>query len=169
MWPLSRNNADERIFVYRGQAFLGLRDYENAIRDFTEANDIVPGVADIWLARTHALSGDEEKALSFLKNHLESGFRLPEDSIRKDPAFRNMQASQGWDALWEKNWYSPEEKAAAEAVYYIRKGLPEKAVTLLDAEIGRSDSPASLYMLRGEANYHTRELCCSHCRLHLST
>jgi tetratricopeptide (TPR) repeat protein len=148
-----RNNADERIFVYRGQAFLGLRDYENAIRDFTEANDIVAGVADIWLARTHALSGDEDKALSFLSSHLESGFRLPEDSIRKDPAFRNMQASQGWDSLWEMNWYSPEEKAAAEAVYYIRKGLPEKAVTLLDAEIGRSNSPAGLYMLRGEANY----------------
>jgi tetratricopeptide (TPR) repeat protein len=148
-----RNNADERIFVYRGQAFLGLRDYENAIRDFTEANDIVAGVADIWLARTHALSGDEDKALSFLNSHLESGFRLPEDSIRKDPAFRNIQASQGWDALWEKNWYSPEEKAAAEAVYYIRKGFPEKAVTLLDVEIGRSDSPAGLYMLRGEANY----------------
>jgi len=39
---IARNNADERLFLYRGQALLGLRDYENAIRDFNEANEIVP-------------------------------------------------------------------------------------------------------------------------------
>ena len=150
---IARNNADERLFLYRGQALLGLRDYENAIRDFNESNEIVPGSADIWLARVNALSGDQDQALSFLAKHLGSAFRLPEDSIRKDPAFRDLQTDPGWFSLWEKSWYSEEEKTAAEVAYYLRKGRPVEAISLLDAEIGKSPSAAGWYTLRGEANY----------------
>jgi tetratricopeptide (TPR) repeat protein len=150
---IARNNSDDQLFVYRGRVSLQLRDYENAIRDFSEANEIVPGVSDIWLARTYALSGNQDKALSFLKSHLTSVYRLPEDSIKKDPAFDALQTSQGWFSLWDKDWYSDEEKAGVEVAYNLRKGHPEKAISLLDAEIGKSPSSAELLTLRGEVNF----------------
>jgi tetratricopeptide (TPR) repeat protein len=150
---ISRNNADERLFICRGQVSMGLKDYENAIRDFNEANEILPGVSDIWLARAYSLAGDQARALSFLKSHLSSGFRLPEDSIKKDPAFDRIQNSQGWYSLWEQEWYNDEEKTSSDVAYDVRKGFQDKAMSQLDAEIGRSPSGAGLFMLRGEVNY----------------
>ena len=132
---ISRNNADERLFLYRGRVLLELKDYENAIKDFSEANDIIPGIGDIWLAKANALAGDADKALAFLKSHLSSDFRLPEDSIKKDRAFEDLHASQGWYALWEQEWYNDQEKAAKEVAYYVKKNQPDKAISCLDEEI----------------------------------
>jgi len=152
---IARNNADERLFIYRGRAYLRLKEYENALRDFNEANEIVPGIADIWLARAYALAGDGDQALSFLTSHLASNYRLPEDSIKKDPAFDNLQNSLGWSALWEKEWYNDQERAGGEVAYYIRKGIPDKAITVLDAEILKTPGEAGLLTMRGEVYYTT--------------
>jgi tetratricopeptide (TPR) repeat protein len=152
---IARNNADERLFICRGQVLLQLKDYGNAISDFNEANDILPGVSDIWLSRTYALSGDQDKALAFLKSHLGSSFRLPEDSIKKDPAFDRLLTSQGWYSLWEKEWYDDEDRAVAEVAYYQRKGNPDKALEILDAGIRKSPGSARLMTLRGEVNFTT--------------
>ncbi len=147
---ISRNNADERLFLYRGRVFLELKDYENAIRDFNEANEIIPGIGDIWLAKASALSGDADKALAFLKSHLSSDFRLPEDSIKKDRAFEGLHASQGWYGLWEQDWYNDQEKAAREVTYYLKKSQPEKAVSYLDEEIAKPQAGAGVFALRGK-------------------
>jgi tetratricopeptide (TPR) repeat protein len=147
---ISRNNADERLFLYRGRVLLQLKDYENAISDFNEANEIIPGIGDLWLAKASALSGDGDKALAFLKSHLSSDFRLPEDSIKKDRAFEDLHASQGWYALWEKEWYTDQEKAAGEVTYYLKKSEPDKAVTYLDEEISKLQASPRLFALRGK-------------------
>jgi tetratricopeptide (TPR) repeat protein len=152
---IARNNADERLFIMRGQVSLLLKDYESAIGDFNEANDILPGVSDIWLSRAYALAGDQDKALAFLKSHLASSYRLPEDSIKKDPAFDRLLTSQGWYSLWEKEWYNDEDLAVAEVAYYQRKGFPDKAMELLDAGIRKSPNSAGLLTLRGEVNFTT--------------
>jgi tetratricopeptide (TPR) repeat protein len=147
---ISRNNADERLFLYRGRVLLGLKDYENAIRDFTEANDIIPGIGDIWLAKAHALAGESDKALAFLKSHLASEFRLPEDSIKQDPAFGDLHASQGWYSLWEQEWYNDQEKAAREVAYYVKKNQADKAVSYLDEEVSKPQATPGLFALRGK-------------------
>jgi tetratricopeptide (TPR) repeat protein len=147
---ISRNNADERLFLYRGRVLLGLRDYENAIKDFSEANEIIPGIGDIWLAKANALAGDADKALAFLKSHLSSDFRLPEDSIKKDPAFESLHTSQGWYALWEQEWYDDQEKAVKEVGYYLKKSQPEKAISYLNDEITKPQASAGLFALRGK-------------------
>jgi tetratricopeptide (TPR) repeat protein len=147
---ISRNNADERLFLYRGRVLLGLRDYENAIKDFSEANEIIPGIGDIWLAKANALAGDADKALAFLKSHLSSDFRLPEDSIKKDPAFESLHTSQGWYALWEQEWYDDQEKAVKEVGYYLKKSQPEKAISYLNDEITKPQASAGLFAFRGK-------------------
>jgi tetratricopeptide (TPR) repeat protein len=147
---ISRNNADERLFLYRGRVLTELKDYENAIKDFSEANEIIPGIGDIWLAKANALAGNADRALAFLKSHLSSDFRLPEDSIKKDPAFEELHASQGWYALWEQDWYNDQEKAGKEVAYYLKKTQPEKAISYLDDQITKPQASPVLFALRGK-------------------
>jgi tetratricopeptide (TPR) repeat protein len=155
---ISRNNADERLFLYRGRVLLELKEYDNAIKDFSEANEIIPGIGDIWLAKANALAGNADKAISFLKSHLSSDFRLPEDSIKKDHAFESLHTSQDWYALWEKDWYNDQEKAGKEVSYYIRKSQPDKAISYLDEQVAKPQAGPALFALRGkvylrEGNY----------------
>jgi len=147
---ISRNNADERLFLYRGRVLMGLRDYENAIRDFSEANEIIPGIGDFGLARAYALSGDEGKALASLKSHLSSDFRLPEDSINRDRAFENLHTSKEWYALWEQDWYNDHEKAGKEVSWYLKKNQPDQAISYLDEEISKSQVSPEMFALRGK-------------------
>lgn len=148
-WAISRNNADDRFYLARGEVYLLMKDYDRAKTDFEEANEILPGVADIWLARMYAVTGNAGKAAEMLRLHLQSPFRLPEDSIRRDPSFNGIQDSSEWFSLWDKDWYSPEEKTMAEAAYFLKKSQPEKALSLVDAALQSSSSAAGLYNQRG--------------------
>jgi tetratricopeptide (TPR) repeat protein len=148
-----RNNADEQLYIKRGISLLQFNETERAIADFTEANIINPQVADIWLARSYAITEDYDKALSFLRSHLNSTFRLPEDSIKKDPAFDKLQETPDWHSLWQKDWYSSTEKVISEAEYYIRKRQFDQAISLLDEEISRDPSEQALLLTRGNVHY----------------
>jgi tetratricopeptide (TPR) repeat protein len=151
---ISRNNADERFFIQRGEVFMASGDFENAIKDFNEADILYPGVSNIWLARAYSLSGETDKAVSFLRSHLESDFRLPEDSIKKDPAFDRLQTTIAWELLWDQEWYSNEEKAVAEAEYYNRKQLYDEALAVLNKEIARNPSSKLLISSRGKVYFN---------------
>jgi tetratricopeptide (TPR) repeat protein len=148
-WAISRNNADDRLFLARGEVYLMMKDFERAKTDFEEANEILPGVADIWLARVYGQTGNAGKATEMLRQHLQSPFRLPEDSIRRDPSFDGIQDSPEWFSVWDKDWYTPDEKAMAEAAYYMRRSQPEKALSLVDVALQSSSSAAGLYNQRG--------------------
>ena len=125
---ISRNNSDEQLYIKRGASLLNLNQTDQAISDFTEANQINPGVADIWLARAYARTNDPVKALQFLKSHLNSPFRLAEDSIRKDPAFEKLRETPGWFTLWQQDFYTAGEKVMADAEYYVKKKQYDQAV-----------------------------------------
>jgi tetratricopeptide (TPR) repeat protein len=147
---ITRDNADERLFIHRGDAFLKLDNPEQAIKDYNEANEINPGVADLSLARVYAMEGDAVKAVSCLKNHLESPFRIAEDSIKKDPAFNRIQESAEWQNLWQNEWYNDSEKSVADAKYYLRKTNLDQAISVLD-EAARKD-PNNTMVLLARAN-----------------
>jgi tetratricopeptide (TPR) repeat protein len=146
------NNASERTYLKRGEAFVRTGAYEKAIMDFEEANQIYPGVSEFWLAKTYALSGDQARAIGHLKSHLSSDFRLSEDSIKKDPDFDNLQQSNEWYALWEREWFTAEEKAAADVAYYMKKGMPDKALDLMNNEIAASPGSVKLLINRGKVS-----------------
>jgi tetratricopeptide (TPR) repeat protein len=152
-YAITRNNADENLFIKRGEALMKLKDFNRAEDDFREANMIYPGVADLWLARCYALTGKQEEAITFLTSHLKSEFRIPEDSIKKDQAFDNLQTSAEWDALWQKEWYSDEEKLAAELSYYSRKKQYDEAGSLLSEQLAKTPDNKDLYSLRGKLAY----------------
>jgi tetratricopeptide (TPR) repeat protein len=141
------------LFMKRGEAHLKQMDYEAAEKDFREANLIYPGVADLWLARCFALSGDQQQAITFLTSHLNSEFRAPEDSIKKDRAFDDLQTSDAWYNLWEKDWYTEDEKLTAEIHYYCRKEQYEQAEALINSQLTSSPENSVLYSLRGKTDY----------------
>jgi tetratricopeptide (TPR) repeat protein len=147
---ISHNNADEQLFIKRGMALLHQKDFDGATSDFKEANLIYPGMADIWLSRSYALSGDYGNAVALLKSHLQSEFRLPEDSIKRDPAFDGLQTTVEWDALWQQDWYNREEKIAGEADYFCKKKLFEQANSLVSEAIAASPDNKLFLALRGK-------------------
>jgi tetratricopeptide (TPR) repeat protein len=150
---IMHNNADEQLYMKRGAAYLKNKDTEKALADFNEANLINPGIADLWLARAYAISNDQVQAIIYLKKHLNSPFRLPEDSIKKDKLFDNLQVTPEWHSLWQQDWYNPTEKIAAEANYYANRKQYDKALALLDDEMAKSPMDASLTFLRGKINF----------------
>jgi tetratricopeptide (TPR) repeat protein len=152
-YAITRNNADEQLFIKRGEAHLKLKEFDRAGEDFSEANVIYPGVADIWLARCYALAGDKGKAITFLTGHLKSEFRLPEDSIKQDHAFDELQASPEWHAIWQNEWYSDEEKVEAELGYYSKKKRFDEAGSLLAGELSKNPNSKVLYSIKGKLAY----------------
>lgn len=152
-FAISRNNSDEQLFIKRGEARMRQRDFVQAEEDFREANLIYPGVADLWLARCYALAGEKGKALTFLASHLNSEFRVPEDSIKKDQAFDEIQTSAEWYALWQKEWYTDEEKLASELSYYSRKNLFDEGNILLSDQLTKNPDSKVLYSLKGKMAY----------------
>ncbi len=148
---IDRNNADYRLFIRRGASFLKAKETTRALADFNEANLIFPGSADLWLAKAYALAGDQGNAIRSLKSHLESPFRLPEDSIRKDPDFDELQETAEWHSLWQNNWYDDADKIAAEARYYTSKKQYDKAIVILDDGLSKHVASENLAFARGKA------------------
>ncbi len=147
---ISRNNSDENLYIRRGQALLNDHDTEKAIADFNEANLIHPNSANIWLARAYAMDGNEAEAIKFLREYLKSDFKLGEDSIKKDPAFKLLRGSSEWMALWENDWYSDAEKSIADARYYARGKQTDQAISVLDNALSKNPENTALMAERGK-------------------
>lgn len=150
---IERNNADYRLFIRKGVSLLKTNETERARADFDEANIIYPGCADLWLAKAYALAGDQVNAIRLLKNHLNSPFRLPEDSIRKDPYFDQIQEAAEWYSLWQNSWYDDAEKTIAEAHYYSTRKQYDKAIALLDDGLRKDMGNTKLTFARGKVFY----------------
>jgi tetratricopeptide (TPR) repeat protein len=150
---ITRNNSDDSYYLKRGEAYYKMGDYGKAIEDFNEANDIIPDIADLWLAKAFAGEHNFPKSITALKNHLSSTFRLPEDIIKKDSAFDVLQNTDDWFTLWQNDWYSAEEKTEADVNYYVKKGQFTEALDLADKSISGSPANPVLYALRARTNF----------------
>jgi tetratricopeptide (TPR) repeat protein len=147
---ISRNNSDYGLYIKRGSALLKLSETESALADFNEANIILQHSADIWLARAYAQQGDLNNSILWLRNHLKSSFKLPEDSIKKDPSFDGIQSDPEWYALWQEEWYDDTEKVKADALFYMKRKQYEEAISRLDEEIPENEDNNALLLLRGK-------------------
>ena len=145
---IERNNADERYYLGRAEALYELGKFEQAGKDYDEANSIAPESGDLGLARVFTATGDDEKAFYYLKRHLQSDYRLSAAAITKDPAFTPLHEKDAWYDLWQQDWYNEFEKASAEVDYYLRKKDPEGALEYLNNNIGSFQKEAKYYALR---------------------
>ena len=84
-------HEDYRLLVGRGEAYMISGQTGAAIRDFSAANGLVRGSGYLGLARAYVFENDFEKAVSSLRHHLESDFKIPRRDILTDPAFEKLE------------------------------------------------------------------------------
>ncbi|NJK87640.1 MAG: hypothetical protein HC906_18365, partial [Bacteroidales bacterium] len=138
------------FYVKRGEAFLNTRQFERAVHDFEKVNNLKDKSAELWLAKTYSLSGNENKAIEHLQNHLNSKYRLPEKELKSDDAFDVIQDSDGWFDLWQKEWYSEEEKIKDDVDYLVNRENYLEALELVDSKIKESKNKETLYRYRAQ-------------------
>jgi tetratricopeptide (TPR) repeat protein len=111
-------------FVYnRGVCNFQLKRYDKAIADFLFVNKRRTGMASLMLAKTEARLKREELAVKYLREHLNSQYRIPEKDILLDSDFARIESGAAWKALWrEKEWYSPADRDLQEILYMKSKG-----------------------------------------------
>ncbi len=151
---LSEALKDDRynivILLKQGEAYYNLNEFEKAIGDFQNANTIRNHVADLWLARCYARKGDVPNAIYWLEEHLVSDYRIPETQIKRDPAFDDLQMTDEWFLIWQKEWYTPEEVVLKEVQYYIDRNDADKALAILESAIANGMMNPDLFFMRGK-------------------
>lgn len=147
---LSEKSGKVQIWLKRGEAYLEMKDYDRAIQDFNMANSIEPSIASLWLSRCFALTGEPEKAVRALENHLRSVYKKSQKEILLDPAFLNLEKTREWRNLWKTDWYKPYEYQKSEAAYQIQKDNYTKALENINILLNQNEEDASLYYLRAQ-------------------
>ncbi|MGM0667056.1 MAG: tetratricopeptide repeat protein [Bacteroidota bacterium] len=122
---------DYRLFTGRGDALLSRGDVRGAIDDFVMAGMLEPGAGSLGLARAYAMSNDIEQAVSSLKEHLRSDFKLPRREILLDSSFLSLESTPEWRELWKGKWYTQLEEAVHEIEYLVETGKISEAENVL--------------------------------------
>jgi len=155
---LQEEGPSVRTLLSEGEALFNLGLFNDARSSFLQANEMEPGVSNIWLARCHARQNQTTEAIRYLRTHLESDRKLPEKTILADPSFRSIEKSREWRSLWGQDWYSPSDYQRVEAEYLMSKGQYSDALSILDILIAKKDDDAYLYGLRGQAHAAKNDL-----------
>lgn len=112
-------DEDYRLFTGRGEAKLGRGDIRGALNDFMQAGRLKPGAGSLGMARAYAMNNDIEQAISSLKDHLNSDFKLPRREILLDSSFLSLESTPEWRELWKTKWYTQLEEASHEIEYLV--------------------------------------------------
>ena len=147
------NLSDLKTFCYlnRGVAYYKMAKYDEAIKDFMEAEKAKPGIASFELSRCYARMGNIENTIYYLRNHLESPYKLPEAEIKTEEAFNGLDKYKDWKELWQTEWYNKAEKIAADANYLVNSGENVEAVDLVNNSLIKFPSSHALYVARARA------------------
>jgi len=138
---------DYRLYTGRGEALLSTGDTRAAINDFMMASMLKPGAGSLGLARAYAMNNDTENAISSLRKHLDSEFRLPRKEILLDSSLSSLEGTPEWRELWKDKWYTQLEETANEIEYLIETGKISGAEALLsDIENIYSEQPEIKYL-----------------------
>jgi tetratricopeptide (TPR) repeat protein len=81
---------------------LDLNQPSLALADFEVIEAVCPGYVSYDLACLNARLGQFEKALDYLKLHLNSEYRLETAEIKADPDLKPLMKLKGWKALFKK-------------------------------------------------------------------
>jgi len=126
------NPGNTELIFNRGICYFELRQYTKAAGDFLFVNKRRSGMASLMLAKTETRLNHQELAVKYLREHLSSSYRLPEKDILMDKELSRLENANAWKSLWkEKEWYTPNDKKLAEAVYLKTNGEFPEAINLL--------------------------------------
>jgi len=147
---LSADIASTDLLLNLGQCYFEVKDYTSAIRYFMMADTKKKNTGSFWLAKSYSLAGNFDSAMIYLSAHLLSSYKLPESTIKLDPAFRDFENTKQWKGLWNKEWYDEFENLLSEISYLTRKHEYIEALGLIDQNITKYTQRHQIHAARGK-------------------
>lgn len=147
---ISAGNARAETYLNRAQCYSELGNYTSAINDLLMAEKLRKYTGSYQLARLYAITGKSDSATYYLERHLSSSYKLPESTIKLDPAFTSLEYTPAWQKLWSQEWYNEFEVLHAEIIYQIKSRQYMEALDLIDQNLGKYSHRPQLFAARGE-------------------
>lgn len=130
---LDEKPGDVRITYQLGLCLFESKDYQGALELFSIVDKQKKGMGSFYLAKIEFRLNRTELALKYLREHLDSRYKMPEKDILLDPDLGQLENHPGWQQLWnEKEWYSEKDQLFQEALFLAGNGHELEALNLLN-------------------------------------
>lgn len=150
----SRLSPQDRLSLGIAQFYAGY--IAEARRNFQKSDEAGIAGANLWLARIYASERNSNDALLFIERYLKTTEDPDINEIQKDSIFRFMHQTDKWFDLWQKDWYSENQKIAQEAMFYAGRKKYNVAHQIVESSIAENKSNAALYLCNAKI-YLTEE------------
>ena len=150
------NSSDYTAIFNRGMLYYAMSEFPAASKDFRLVNKRFPGKASLMLSKTEAKLNHLDIAIKYLREHLESNYKIPEKEILLDPDFNKLEGTLEWKKLWrEKEWYRPNEIELQEARYLMNTEEHLEALNALQALEKQGSNRSLIFQYKAEIYLHT--------------
>jgi tetratricopeptide (TPR) repeat protein len=146
---LSYGSSTGEILLNLGQCHYQVGNYNSAIHYFLLAENRQKNIASYWLARSYAMTDRNDSAIIYLRANLLSGNKIPESTIKLDPAFSNLENTVAWKNIWKEEWYNEFEVLLAEIKYLTDQKEYMEALDLIDQNLAKYAQRNQLFGARG--------------------
>lgn len=138
------------LLYEKGKAYYQTGNIKEAANSFYQLNEKEPNKAALELARCYALLNKPEFACKQIEVHLKQKERLMQHQIKSDTAFRRIENSECWIALWKTDWYNKYELMYEDALYEFRNQRYEEALTIINELIQIRKTQYQAYGLKAQ-------------------
>jgi len=144
---ISANPDNIHYYLKRAETYYFAGQYENAVNDLLITEKTAPGSGSYLLAKCYSLSGDQNKAIEWLRKHLGSEYKLPRATVRLDKDLSCLEKTEAWNKLWKKEWYTEQERRISGIRYQIEKEKYDEAYASLEPLLKiNPENPLFLYL-----------------------
>jgi len=127
-----------------------LKDYEKSLISFKQLNADLKIKNSIYIAEIYAVNKDWDNASIWLTKHLESKYKKNPGAIKTDKFFVDFSATNQWNDIWMKDWYTELEIKIAEAEYLAYKEKYDRALEVSDEVLDMKNDCYKIYFLRAK-------------------
>ena len=138
------------LLQMRADSYFNLEKYDNAITDYLRLTRKMPLEANFSLAKTYAKLNDSKNASLYATKCLIYKNPMPESTFLTEESFENIESSNEWLSIWNKDYYTQYELDYEEALFYYKNEDYDKALNILDDIITKSNIDFRVFKLRGE-------------------
>jgi tetratricopeptide (TPR) repeat protein len=128
-----------------------LGEIDSALYHYQRIEKAKPGMASYDLSRCYAKTGNIENSIYYLRNNLESAYKVSESVILLEAAFQQIENTREWKNLWAREWYNKAEKLVQEFTYLVESGDYMEAIDRISSSLINFPKRDELYALRAKA------------------
>jgi len=149
--------GENMILKSKSEALYLIDEIESAIHGFSRINNQKPALTALWLAKCYARLENEDSMIYFMREHLESKYRINPARIKMSPEFLPFENSKKWLEVWKSDWYTSTEMRLFDLDYAIENQNYEEAFELINEIIEKRPSNHKAYLMRGKIYFLTKD------------